>query len=104
MICATSGTGKSSLLVGLMAAGWQPVSEDICVVDLRNGFRVWPGPPWVRRAGEGPPGAGVRFRTREKTAWDIGPWQVDRPVPVEELRPLPSIIVSGVEELPVRLG
>jgi hypothetical protein len=88
VVCGASGTGKSSALVGLLRAGWDAVSEDTCVLDLRvNPPRVWPGPPWVRRAHglEGPPGAQVRFTTPDKTAWDIAPWQAHEPVPVSEL-------------------
>jgi hypothetical protein len=86
VICAASGTGKSTLLVALIGAGWRAVSEDISVVDLRGPApSVWPGPPWVRREVEGPAGSAVRFRTADKTAWDIGPWQVDGPVPVRRV-------------------
>ena len=31
MLCAESGSGKSSLLMGLVAAGWEALSEDQCV-------------------------------------------------------------------------
>jgi hypothetical protein len=83
LVCATSGTGKSTLLVGLIAAGWAAVSEDVSVIDLRDPVpTVWPGPPWVRRNAGGPPGSTVRFETADKTAWDIEPWQVDRPLPI----------------------
>ena len=86
VVCGTSGTGKSSLTVGLMAAGWTAVSEDLCVVDLREDRpMVWPGPPWVRQDGDGPPGSTPRFQTAEKTAWDIAPWQIDRPVAIDRL-------------------
>jgi hypothetical protein len=85
LVCATSGSGKSSLLVGLLEAGWQAVSEDMCAVDVRpQAPAVWPGPPWVRRAHDdpGPPGAARRFRTPDKNAWDVSPWQVDEPLPI----------------------
>jgi hypothetical protein len=80
IVCGRSGSGKSSLLVGLVEAGWRALSEDVSVVDLRDDPAVWPGPPWVRRTGEGPTGASVRFRTPDKTAWDIEPWRLGRPV------------------------
>ncbi len=83
IVCGSSGSGKSSLVVGLISSGWNAVSEDLSVVDLRNDTpMVWPGPPWVRREGEGPPSAGARFETADKTAWDIARWQVDRPMPI----------------------
>jgi hypothetical protein len=88
LICGDSGRGKSSALVGLLGGGWQAVSEDVCVIDLRSDVpMVWPGPPWVRRAHglAGPPGATVRFETPDKVAWDVAPWQVDGPVPIAEL-------------------
>lgn len=83
LVCGERGRGKSSLLVGLTDAGWRPISEDLCALDLRNGAPVvWPGPPWVRRVhGEtGPAGSTVRFRAHDKTAWDIGPLQTTRAV------------------------
>ena len=88
VVCGESGTGKSSLLVGLVDAGWQAVSEDMCAVDLRGGqIRVWPGPPWVRRAKSecGPRGAEVRFETPDKFAWDLQPWLVRTAMPVSHV-------------------
>ena len=86
LITGVSGAGKSSLLVGLIDGGWQAVSEDLCAIDLRGDRPVvWPGPPWVRRAGPGPHGAEVRFETPDKTAWDLAPWLVDEPVPVRSI-------------------
>ncbi len=86
VICASSGTGKSSLLVGLIEAGWRAVTEDVSVVDLRRASPVvWAGPPWVRRADVGPSGSTARFETRDKTAWDITPWLVSDPVEVAEI-------------------
>ena len=72
MLCAESGSGKSSLLMGLAAAGWQAVSEDQCVVDLDSGgaHRVWPGPSWARlkRGAPLPPlVAGSRRGSRRST-------------------------------------
>ncbi len=86
VVCGASGSGKSSLLVALVTAGWQAISEDMCVVDLRGEPpAVWPGPPWVRSADAGPPGATARFDAVDKTAWDITPWQVDEPQPLRRL-------------------
>lgn len=87
IVCGRAGAGKSSLLVGLIDAGWRAVSEDLCVVDLRGPTpAVWPGPPWVRRAAEGPAAsAGARFQAPDKTAWDISSVRVVDAVPVDEI-------------------
>lgn len=85
LVTGASGRGKSSLLVGAIDAGYRPLSEDLCAVDLRGPQPVvWPGPPWVRRRrGEpGPRGARVRFETYDKTAWDIAPRQVVEALPL----------------------
>jgi hypothetical protein len=80
MLCAESGSGKSSLLMGLAAAGWEPLSEDQCTVDLDPGgrHRVWPGPSWVRLKNGSirPPLVAdqvPRFEAVDKAAWDISP-------------------------------
>lgn len=88
LVCGPSGRGKSSALVALTDAGWDAVSEDLCAIDLRDERpRVWPGPPWVRRAhGEpGPRGSRARFSTAEKTAWDLEGRLTRRPVPVDRI-------------------
>jgi hypothetical protein len=86
VVCAASGTGKSTLLAGLVSAGWQAVSEDVSVIDLRGPEPVvWPGPPWVRSRDAMIPGASVRFESADKRGWDIEPWQVDGPVPVARI-------------------
>jgi hypothetical protein len=88
VVCGTTGAGKSSVLVRMVDAGWQAVTEDVCAIDLRGGVpTAWPGPPWVRRAyGEpGPAGASLRFDTPDKAAWDLAPWQAPGPVPVARL-------------------
>ena len=98
LIAGPGGTGKSSSLVGLVDAGWAPLSEDVCVVDLSGSEPlVWPGPPWLRRHhGEpGPRGSRVLFESSEKTAWDVAPFRhAMGPVPVAALvllgRPLPG--------------
>jgi hypothetical protein len=80
LIAGRSGWGKSSLLVALMEAGWQPVSEDLCAIEVGDdGAWVWPGPPWVRRApgAPGPSGGRVRFEARDKTAWDLSDHMAD---------------------------
>lgn len=85
LVSGASGRGKSSLLVAAIDAGYRPLSEDLCVVDLRGSVPVvWPGPPWVRRRrGEpGPRGARARFDTYDKTAWDIAPRQVVAALPL----------------------
>jgi hypothetical protein len=88
VICGDSGAGKSSLLVGLVDAGWTAVTEDLCTVDLRGEQpMVWPGPPWVRIAHgrAGPIGARPRFETGDKTAWDIASVQAREPRAVTQL-------------------
>ncbi len=88
LVCGRSGRGKSSTLVGLVDAGWAPISEDLAAVDLRAAPPVvWPGPPWVRRPRRdpGPRGASARFETPDKTAWDLAPVQVRAAVPVERI-------------------
>lgn len=87
IICGRAGAGKSSLLVGLIDAGWRAVSEDVCVIDFRGPRpTIWPGPPWVRRAGSGPAASSlVRFETPEKTAWDIASHQVLDAVSIHEI-------------------
>ena len=83
LVAGLGGTGKSSSLVGLVEAGWTPLSEDVCVVDLSGSDPVvWAGPPWIRRRhGEpGPRGAPVLFETSEKTAWDVAGFR-DAPGP-----------------------
>jgi hypothetical protein len=88
VICARSGVGKSSALVGLINAGWRAVTEDVCAIDLGGPEpMVWPGPPWVRRHHglPGPDGAASRFDAPDKTAWDTEPWRVSEPVPVGEI-------------------
>ena len=79
MLCAESGNGKSSLLMGLVAAGWEALSEDQCVIDLDldGRHRVWPGPSWVRlkHGAALPPlveGRPPRFEAVDKVAWDLG--------------------------------
>jgi hypothetical protein len=78
MLCARGGSGKSSLLMGLVAAGWDAVSEDQCVIDLdpAGDHRIWPGPSWVRLKHGSPAPALVRGRTprfeaADKIAWDL---------------------------------
>jgi hypothetical protein len=88
VVCGTSGTGKSSVLVRMIDAGWQAVTEDVCAIDVRGEVPMaWPGPPWVRRAyGEpGPVGAALRFDTPDKAAWDLEPSLVRGPVRVAHL-------------------
>lgn len=79
MLCAQGGSGKSSLLMGLVAAGWEALSEDQCVIDLdsEGRHRVWPGPSWVRlKHGAASPvlvrGRAPRFEAADKVAWDLG--------------------------------
>jgi hypothetical protein len=80
IVCADSGSGKSSSLVRLVDEGWQSISEDLCAIDLRGERpRVWPGPPWVRVAhGEpGPRRAPHAFDSEDKAAWDVSATHAD---------------------------
>lgn len=82
VVCGDSGAGKSSLLVGLLDAGWTAVSEDLCTIDFRDHAPVvWPGPPWVRIASgaAGPGGSEPRFDSMYKTGWDIAFAQATEP-------------------------
>ena len=88
VVCGDSGTGKSTLLVALMNAGWLPVSEDLCAIDQGSAAPiVWPGPPWVRVAHRqtGPVGAAMQFDSLDKTGWDIAPTQPSTALPVRRL-------------------
>jgi hypothetical protein len=88
VVCGTSGAGKSSVLVRMVDAGWEALTEDVCAIDGRGGAPVaWPGPPWVRRAYDepGPVGAALRFETPDKAAWDLEPRQPAGPVFVGRL-------------------
>ena len=97
LLCAQGGSGKSSLLMGLVTAGWQALSEDQCAVDLDEDgqHRIWPGPNWVRLkhgATRTPLVADVapRFEALDKIAWDLGasiahaPARLERVVLLEE--------------------
>jgi len=89
LITAPGGSGKSSLLTGLVAAGWEAISEDQCVIDLGTGSPlVWPGTNWVRvRKGVNVPAPirTVRFCALDKVAWDVDPWTRRTPTPVTRL-------------------
>ena len=88
VLAGGSGTGKSTALIGLMDAGWTPISEDVSVVDLNQLTpTIWPGPPWVRLHHDkpGPKSAEESFRTSEKTAWDLRPWVASAPARLERL-------------------
>src|SRR5207302_11071341 len=43
LLCAVGGSGKSSLLMALVASGWQAISEDQCAVgwDETGRHRAW---------------------------------------------------------------
>jgi hypothetical protein len=109
VVCAKSGTGKSTLLAALISTGWTAVTEDVAVVDLRGTAPVvWPGPPWVRTAGDGPSGARELFANVEKRGWDISPWLAATPVPLSRIVVMDQS--SGTEsqwtalEAPVAVG
>jgi hypothetical protein len=104
VVAGRSGSGKSSLLVALLEAGWQTVSEDLCAVELRgDGAWVWPGPPWVRRVpgAAGPEGSRIRFEARDKTAWDLSEHMVDGPRPVAAMVLLDAPGGSAVQCTPM---
>lgn len=89
LITAPGGSGKSSLLTGLVAAGWEAISEDQCVIDLSTGSPlVWPGANWVRvRTGVSVPAPihTVRFHALDKVAWDVDQWTRRSPTRVTRL-------------------
>jgi hypothetical protein len=91
-LSAVGGSGKSSLLMGLVGSGWEAVSEDVCVVDWDESgrHRVWPGPSWVRlKNGVSPAqlvtGTSARFEGVEKSVWDLDPWMAHRPTRLEKI-------------------
>ncbi|MEY2418478.1 MAG: hypothetical protein QOG90_1158 [Actinomycetota bacterium] len=88
VVCADSGSGKSSVLVRLVDEGWSSLSEDVVTIDLRGDkAQVWPGPPWVRVAhGEpGPRDMACAFESADKTAWDVSAVQATGPVELERV-------------------
>jgi hypothetical protein len=77
LIAAPAGRGKSSIFAGLVAAGWEALAEDQCVIDMEDGLvAVWPGANWVRlREGMAiPPIGAARFRVPGKVGLDVDPW------------------------------
>ena len=92
LLCAVGGSGKSSLLMALVASGWQAISEDQCAVgwDETGRHRVWPGPSWVRLKQGDPPttlvvGTKPRFEAVDKVAWDLGQWMAHAPAQLEKI-------------------
>lgn len=106
LIVGQSGAGKSSLLSALTDAGWQPVSEDVTVVDVAGdgSTRAWPGPPWVRLApGQlGPHGSEPRPDATDKVCWDLTGRQPDGPVPLRRIVVLepPGGSAPGLQPVP----
>jgi hypothetical protein len=87
VICAQSGSGKSSLLLALAQAGWTTLSDDHCAV-YRDGDRysMWPGPEWFRlQSSQVPSGLSRRFSFSWKDAWDLKPWQGHLPAQVNRI-------------------
>lgn len=104
VVCGPSGRGKSSIVVGLVDAGWRAVTEDLCALDLRSSVpAVWPGPPWVRRRPDepGPAGATVAFETADKVAWALGARQARSPATLAALARLEEPGGAGPEVHPV---
>ena len=92
LLTAAGGSGKSSLLMALVADGWSAVSEDQCAVDWddEGNHRVWPGPSWVRlKQGVAPTrlvvGSAPRFEALDKVGWDLGPWMSHEPARLEKI-------------------
>ena len=88
VVCAESGAGKSSLLVALAQAGWSPITEDLCAVEVGQSPPVaWPGPPWVRLKTDNPPPPGwvELFRARDKVAWSLGEGRKTGPVALSHI-------------------
>jgi hypothetical protein len=81
MVCGRSGSGKSSLLVALAEAGWESLSDDLCVIhDSEAGPLIWPGPPWARlREADAPPRLEPAFAMPWKHAWSTSIWQAHDP-------------------------
>jgi hypothetical protein len=81
VVCAASGSGKSSLLLALAQAGWRTYSDDHCVIDQdAGGHSIWPGPEWMRLSSKDvPDGLERRFRLSWKDAWSLEAWQQHRP-------------------------
>jgi len=87
VICARSGSGKSSLLLALAQAGWTTLSDDHCTI-YRNGHghTIWPGPEWLRLGtAQVPSGLSHRFSLPWKDAWDLSPWHSRGPARVSRL-------------------
>jgi hypothetical protein len=105
VVCARSGTGKSTLIRGFLEAGWRAVTEDVCAIDLRSTRPVvWPGPPWLRRAGEGPRGSSHLYDLPDKSVWDISSSLTDLPMPVGHLVFLEPAGGHAVEWHPISGG
>ncbi|HEX6508504.1 MAG TPA: hypothetical protein VF221_12820 [Chloroflexota bacterium] len=89
LFTAPGGSGKTSLVTGLVAAGWEAMCEDQAVVEFSSGAAVvWPGAPWVRLAHDvrvPPPIHNIRFRAKDKLCWDIDPWMRRAPAQVERV-------------------
>lgn len=92
LLTAVGGSGKSSLLMSLVAEGWSAVSEDQCAVDWdeHGRHRVWPGPSWVRlKQGTSPTrlvnGTAPRFEAADKRAWDIADWMAREPASLAKI-------------------
>ena len=88
VVCAHSGTGKSSVMTALADAGWHPLTEDLLAIeiDVAGAPRAWPGPPWVRLSpgDPGPAGAAEQFRATDKIGWHVDThW--DAPAPIAHL-------------------
>ena len=93
MLCAESGSGKSSLLMGLVATGWDALSEDQCVIDLdadgQSSSLAGPelGATEARRgchhrfvSGQTP-----RFEAADKIAWDLGKCMAHSPTRLDRI-------------------
>ena len=92
LLCAEGGSGKSSLLMGLVSAGWKAITEDQCIIDWdeAGNHRIWPGPSWVRLKQGTPPttlvaGAEPRFEALDKVAWDLHEWMARASAHLEKI-------------------
>jgi hypothetical protein len=92
LLTAVGGSGKSSLLMALVARGWAAISEDQCAIDwdADGRHRVWPGPSWVRlKHGVAPRdlvvGTAPRFEAVDKRAWHLGDWIAHEPVTLDQI-------------------
>lgn len=89
LVVGASGAGKSSLLTASIDDGWQPISEDLTMVDVAadGTSRAWPGPPWVRLGpgSDGPRGSRQRPDPTDKISWELTGRLPTAPIPLQRI-------------------